>query len=113
MERETTTHTCTHSAPCAHHRQPPQLGSHPHGPGEPAPRVLQRVSVPAVVSEFRVAGSRVDGLVQHVERIRIALGIDATAIPEVLRQANVSMGFVGAGTLPDQANALRDALGLQ
>ena len=55
-----------------------------------------------------------DGLSQKVGRIRTALALDvALALPQVLKQANLAMGFDEGGSLPEQAERLVQALGLQ
>jgi len=60
------------------------------------------------------AKAATDGLTQRVGRIRAALALDvALALPDVLRQANVAMGIEAEGSLPEQADRLVKALGLQ
>ena len=60
------------------------------------------------------SSSSVDGMSQHVGRIRSALAIDVSlALPDVLQKANAMMGFEAEGSLPEQTRRLIEALGLQ
>ena len=87
-------------------------------------RIMEMLRDPALVRKherMRVGGvddkgdeKKADGLTQKVGRVRAALALDvALSLPEVIKQANVAMGFEDAGTLPDQTQRLVTALGLQ
>ena len=57
---------------------------------------------------------KVDGLSQKVGRIRKALALDVSLpIPEVLKQANLAMGFDLDGNLLEQTERMITALGLE
>jgi len=74
--------------------------------------VVEGVPVGAVVPDDPPMGLPVGGFMQQVERIRSALGLDASlAAPAVLAQAATMMGVVLEGPLPQQVERLI-ALGL-
>ena len=82
--------------------RPVQTNSPPMGLPDSPPMGLP-------VTEHGIAGG---GFLQQVERIRSALGIDASlAAPAVLAQAATMMGVVPEGSLPQQVERLI-ALGL-
>ena len=55
-----------------------------------------------------------EGLLQQVQRIKEALGLDEPTAPALpaLKKANELMGLPSEGTLPEQAAKLLQALGI-
>jgi hypothetical protein len=77
---------------------------------------LQQHTVATGGGSSTSTSARLTPLVQRVQQVQEALGIDrvgqSSTLADAILQANRMMGLAGVGTLPEQVDALLDAIGL-
>lgn len=94
---------------------PPRKRRNTHGASTIDKVLDKRTAVPVGLPPRSSAGvdAVVDSLTDRVSRIQVALELDRDlSMPATIKRANTAMGMKAEGGLPEQANALLSALGV-